>query len=47
MKKIKNRIENPRPGEYIILYIYRHWIVFVWAILKFLFLATLPIIFIS
>lgn len=47
MRKIKNRIENPRPGEYIILYIQRHWIVWAWAILRFLFLATLPILFIS
>lgn len=44
MSRIKNRIHNPRPGEYIILYIHRHWIVLFWAVLRFMLLATFPII---
>lgn len=43
MHRINKRIHNPRPGEYIILYIHRHWIVLFWAFLRFLFLALLPI----
>jgi hypothetical protein len=42
--ELNKRIHNPRPGEYIILYIHRHWIVLLWAVLKFLALATMPII---
>lgn len=41
---LNKRIHNPRPGEYIILYIHRHWIVLLWAVLKFLALAIIPVI---
>lgn len=44
MAKITSRLHNPRPDEYIILYIHRHWIVLFWAVLRFLFLALLPIV---
>ena len=46
MADLKNRIHNPRPGEYIIIFVHRHWIVLLWATLRFLVLALLPILFV-
>jgi len=42
--ELQKRIHNPKPDEYIILYIHRHWIVLFWAVLKFLGLALIPVI---
>ncbi|HOX96891.1 MAG TPA: PH domain-containing protein [bacterium] len=44
MANLADRLHNPRPGEYIILYIHRHWIILFASILKSLSLIVLPII---
>lgn len=44
MANLADRLHNPRPGEYIILYIHRHWIILFASIVKSLSLIVLPIV---
>lgn len=44
MANLADRLHNPRPGEYIILYIHRHWIILFASIMKYIALAWVPIL---
>lgn len=44
MTNLADRLHNPRPGEYIILYVHRHWIILFASVMKSLTLIWVPLV---